>query len=540
MKTKHLSILLAVLLTAGVALSAALLIIGPNKVERQTVELFRTQQSLIAEQGAMRISETIRDIQTRLDEAAEQIERYGPAPGETGRLQQTLDRLGHPNDERLGLGLLMTSEDGDVTAVGRAMADERARHIADRQLTLAADASSSSVHVCAYCLDLPGTITIVATLEDGRRLAANIRLENLLDGIFDRITRGRHAVAALHDAQGEVLFDNRISDRGGSGELIAGTAPVNYAGWHVHVETPRAAVAPEVRETVRSVLYASIGMIVVLALALGVLGYLKFREQSERLERVQALARTDKLATVGMLGSSIAHEIRNIISAVKMNLELARRNGDGENHESIDKASDSIGRLEELTENITGYVGAQRGEDEPFDLQAAVEEAINLVNPKLDPSMLAVEANAHPVVDGSKGAIVQVIVNLLLNAYDATVDESDATITVRVETDGERGLVEVIDTGPGIDPAILDHIFEPFTSTKGADDEGGTGLGLWLSSEIIDQHGGTIRAENREAGGARFVVALPVVRSVTSTGEEASRDAASRTDPSPSQPQPSI
>ncbi|MFB6373648.1 MAG: ATP-binding protein, partial [Bradymonadaceae bacterium] len=100
-----------------------------------------------------------------------------------------------------------------------------------------------------------------------------------------------------------------------------------------------------------------------------------------------------------------------------------------------------------------------------------MDEAVDLVEPKIDQDLLEVETAANPTVRGSLGGVTQVIVNLLLNAYDAIADTPGAGITVRVTESDDTGVVEVADEGEGIDPEVLDEIFEPFTSTKGNADE---------------------------------------------------------------------
>ena len=509
MKTSYVSIVLTLLLVAGIGMSAALLVYGPDRVERQTIALFETQQSLIAEQGAMRISETFRDIQTRTDEAAERIERYGPRTDDRRKLRRRLSELSHPSDTGIGLTFMVVSAEGEVLAVGpnRGRSTERPR---DWAASFPEDRDGRAVNLCADCLDDPGSISIVSRLKDGRRLVSHIRLDKLLDGVFQRITRGRHAHAALLDSRGDVLFDEQTDGVGATGELLSGKAKLLHNGWRVLVETPRSAIAPEVRESVQSMLYASAGILVVLLLALGFFGYFQHRAHAAKLARVQGLARTDKLATVGMLGSSVAHEINNVISAAKLNLEIARQQRDGGEHEALDAVTDSIERLEELAESITDYVGEESDETDVFGLREAVEETVALVSPKIDEEWLEVDVSDNPTIEGSKTAISQVLVNLLLNAYDAIDQAPEDAIELRLRESGGAALVEVLDDGPGIEPAIRERVFEPFTSTKGDAEEGGTGLGLWLCAEIVEQHDGNIFAENRQDGGARFAVRLPI------------------------------
>ncbi|MFB6373647.1 MAG: cache domain-containing protein [Bradymonadaceae bacterium] len=256
MKTSHISILLTVLLVVGVGLSATLLVVGPNRVEQQTVDMYRNQQSLIAEQGAMRISETLRDVQSRLDESVERIERWGPGPNAAGELQQTLYELSHPSDHDLGLALMMVSKSGHVQAVGTGVDDERASTLRNLEFSTPDKELNRPIRLCADCLRHEKSISVVSPLKDGRKLVANIRLDKMLKDVFDRITRGRHAHAALVDGNGDVLFEQRTDEPPTDGDVIAGSANLPHANWRVVVETYRSAIAPEIRATVESVLYA--------------------------------------------------------------------------------------------------------------------------------------------------------------------------------------------------------------------------------------------------------------------------------------------
>jgi signal transduction histidine kinase len=112
-----------------------------------------------------------------------------------------------------------------------------------------------------------------------------------------------------------------------------------------------------------------------------------------------------------------------------------------------------------------------------------------------------------PVVVGYEKAIETVIVNLLLNAADATPPEGIVTMTVRGSAGGGAAEIEVRDTGPGIDRALRERVFEPFFTTKEAGQ--GTGLGLTVCRSIIDRHGGSIRVDSASGGGCRFVVTIP-------------------------------
>ncbi len=258
--------------------------------------------------------------------------------------------------------------------------------------------------------------------------------------------------------------------------------------------------------------------IVLLAVVLGVIVWMVVsrrrhrREHYEFFEYVEELAHQDKLATLGLLAASIGHEINNVISVVKMRLYLARQQADEEVADEIEGAVEAITRLEELSEHLSMYVEEEGDEGEGFGLGEAIEGALDVVEPKIRSGLeLEVDIEAEPEVVGCRGSFIQVVVNLLLNAYDAVEGVEEARIGLWAERRGDRAVVTVIDNGPGIEVDRLEAIFEPFFTTKEGDREGGSGIGLWLCRQIVQREGGEIRAENREEGGARFVVVVPVV-----------------------------
>ena len=136
--------------------------------------------------------------------------------------------------------------------------------------------------------------------------------------------------------------------------------------------------------------------------------------------------------------------------------------------------------------------------------------ALTLVAQRMRASGVAVareyEANV-PLVSCQPTLLGQVLVNLLLNALDAMNGQRNARLTLRVRANAKHALVEVEDTGPGVPEALRARIFEPFFSTKG---ESGNGLGLWISKNLVEAHGGTIKVASAPGAGASFTVELPI------------------------------
>ncbi len=236
-------------------------------------------------------------------------------------------------------------------------------------------------------------------------------------------------------------------------------------------------------------------------------------ESKAVLERTQdELVRSEKLATVGGLAAGIAHEIGNPLAAVIGLLEFLQ------DREGLDDADldDLLGRIDGEIERISGIINdlldyARVGNDiqVPFDVRGPLETAVQLCShhPKARSLRVELPPAGSELVVGSENRLVQVVLNLLLNAGDA---RPDGSVTVSFEQEAREGgggvRISVEDDGPGISEAALGQIFEPFFTTKGPGQ--GTGLGLAMSQRIIEQMRGEIWAENT-GHGAAFHVWLP-------------------------------
>ncbi len=154
----------------------------------------------------------------------------------------------------------------------------------------------------------------------------------------------------------------------------------------------------------------------------------------------------------------------------------------------------------------------------PTDLNSVVQETLALLERQLRSRRINVQTRLDPqltAIAGSGDQLKQVVLNLILNAQDAMPNGGTLSVTSRLsrapDTDflaGRYVLLQIQDTGHGITDDDMQHIFEPFYSTKR---QGGSGLGLWVSSGIVQNHGGSIRVRNRSGQGTTFTVALPAV-----------------------------
>ncbi len=244
---------------------------------------------------------------------------------------------------------------------------------------------------------------------------------------------------------------------------------------------------------------------------------LMLREQNLALEAVtkksQALAHHQRLEIIGTLTSSIAHEFNNLLTPIMgySILVLEKLPPDAEEtydnvleiYEASRKAKTIISRLSDLSRKNTPltfqYVS-------PDDLVVRVLEiAAPAKPPKVEVSHKL--QCRHLWVHGNKIQLSQMLLNLVLNAYQAMETEG-GTLTITTEPEDDWICLHVSDTGPGIDPALLETIFEPFFTTK---ERGkGTGLGLAIVQQVVKEHHGTVCVHSKLGQGTTFIVRLPL------------------------------
>jgi len=174
----------------------------------------------------------------------------------------------------------------------------------------------------------------------------------------------------------------------------------------------------------------------------------------------------------------------------------------------IKNAKSAGTRIVNLVKSLKNYSRQDNSEKEWIDITEGIQDTLQLVRNRLKYYELHLELNDVPEIYGSAGELNQVWTNIILNACDAMGKKG--RLTIRCYTVDSNILVEFLDSGSGIDYQLMGQIFEPNVTTKRHDTKFGLGLGLYISKNIIEQHNGTIKAENREEGGAKIEVVLPV------------------------------
>ena len=230
------------------------------------------------------------------------------------------------------------------------------------------------------------------------------------------------------------------------------------------------------------------------------------------------LAHTSRLATMGQLTASIAHEVNQPIGAARNNAHaalrfLAREPPDlAEVREALDCVVRETYRAGDILRGIREQIKKAPPRRAPFDLSEAIEEVMTLVRGELLKQHVSVQTRLTrglPLVQGDRVQLQQVVLNLIVNAIEAmtSIDDDARELVVSTESSPAEGLlVAVGDSGPGVTAEDRERIFESFFTTKPA----GVGIGLSICRSIIEAHGGRLWADEREPRGAVFRFALPV------------------------------
>jgi len=245
------------------------------------------------------------------------------------------------------------------------------------------------------------------------------------------------------------------------------------------------------------------------------------RERREALETLAISERrrthSEKLATLGQLAASVVHEINNPVAFIGANLDYLEQEVLSETPPSREQLAEVLRETRVGVERVRQIVADLRGfsrmdEEEPTECALAdvVSDAARIARLRLQHvARLEVDIPAElPPVLAIRRRLAQVLLNLLVNAGDALEGRKGAEVRITGRREGTRVVLRVEDNGPGFPPQVLPRLFETFFTTKGP--EKGTGLGLALSRELVEQFRGTLVAENRAEGGARLRLEFPV------------------------------
>lgn len=230
----------------------------------------------------------------------------------------------------------------------------------------------------------------------------------------------------------------------------------------------------------------------------------------------QQLLRAQRLSSVGTLASSVAHEFNNILTTIINYAKLGSKPTATEESrvQALEKILKGGQRAAVIVSSMLGFARNQAIQREVTDIVEVLEEVLVLTEKDLSKHQIQVEKKYHgrPKAPVIRGQIEQILLNLIINARQAMPRGGRLVLDVRENAFNHMAEVHVCDSGVGIPPEQLRRIFDPFFSTKEPDENGhgGSGLGLSVCRQIIEQHQGRIRVESVVGKGSKFIVKLPL------------------------------
>ncbi len=250
-------------------------------------------------------------------------------------------------------------------------------------------------------------------------------------------------------------------------------------------------------------------------------------QQSQLIKQLrERLTQLDRAAAIGIMSSSIAHDLRQPLACITpsvaalkkemaslLETTVSPRYAQDRLHsmqEVVDRLASGVSNLSRVSSTLLESLRSARSPTRRLDLRRVVESALTITRSTLiTGARLEVELPDEPLeIEGSEGRLLQLLVNLLLNAAQAIAPGAPLRnrIGIRVVGTAERIILSVDDTGCGIPPENMAKLFTPFFTTKGS---AGTGLGLAICRQVVEEMGGTIHVESKPEEGTRFVASFP-------------------------------
>lgn len=249
-----------------------------------------------------------------------------------------------------------------------------------------------------------------------------------------------------------------------------------------------------------------------IALLAGALVGLWFYKRMLMLERRTREAQ--RLAELGTLTGGLAHEIKNPLSTVQLNLQLLQEDLHSDDPayrriiNRLNTVRNETNRLREIVDDFLRYAGRLELDRKPIDLNVVLDELVDFFAPQAAAQRVQIRLKKNTngaLAPIDSKLIKQALLNLMINALHAMPGGGELIMTL--DRTDEQALIDVIDTGPGIPDNVVDKIFEAYYSTK----KGGTGLGLPMAKRIVEAHGGKLTVKSEAGKGTDFTLALPLV-----------------------------
>jgi signal transduction histidine kinase len=237
----------------------------------------------------------------------------------------------------------------------------------------------------------------------------------------------------------------------------------------------------------------------------------------EKNHLIQGLIASNRVIGIGALASSLAHQLSQPLTAIGLQTETLKRdlNHSGGNQVAVlmlDKINSQLSKLTNLVKNLRQLFNSNIHDFHKIDLALTVNELLEIIEPTFESKKIRLTKiiSDSITIMGDAIQIQQVLINLLNNAIDAISDADPKTreIKITIHSSDDFAIIDIEDTGSGIDVKMLPTMFELYKTSK----KDGLGIGLWLCKTIINKHHGEISASNSQNGGARLTIQLPIVR----------------------------
>lgn len=317
----------------------------------------------------------------------------------------------------------------------------------------------------------------------------------------------------------EIASDRPVEEEWDMGDkkqkVVALHGPVDptgetYAEVGIPVDQMEETIRPLRRSLITKTLVGAAATLIILGFAFAYV--LRLVQRTRTLESEAQMA--ERRAHVATLAREMAHEIRNPLNAMSMNLEMleedltARMGGTaGDIAPFLTGIKSEIGRLKDLAENFLSYARPPQLNPDGRDLNRFLEEICVFLQPEAEARGITLSRDLDPVlpsVEFDSAQLRQAVLNILSNAQQVVPPGGEIAVQTRVSAGGEIR-ISIRDSGPGMPPDVLENIFQPFYSHR----EGGTGLGLPIARRVVEAHGGRIEVESEPGRGTTFHIYLP-------------------------------
>lgn len=229
------------------------------------------------------------------------------------------------------------------------------------------------------------------------------------------------------------------------------------------------------------------------------------------------LEQAQRMATIGELTSTTTHEFNNLLMTILNYAKLGLRHKDEPSRDkAFQRILDSANRATKITGSILAMARSRNGQFESTALRPIIEDTLLLLEREFRKYRIQLETKLDdvPEVLANASQMQRVIVNLLVNARQATSEGGQVRVTLQMDSTASEVVLTIRDSGTGISAEVLPRIFDPYFTTKSGPDasgKGGTGIGLASCKEIIDLHQGRIRVESSVGKGTAFIIRLPAI-----------------------------